>query len=507
MPATMTKEALFVANQFASMISRTSLAALQQGGNGVDLDKECGYPPVVTHELCQWMYDREGIGTRVVKVMPEESWADDPEIYDDEDENVESAFEQGIEDLYEEQDLIHYLERADEQSGIGCFGVLLIGIDDGLPLNQPIAGMDEMGRVAKGFTPQPRKIIYLRVLAQKYVQIATWQADPNNPRNGHPVLYNLIMMDPQATGISTGGDVNTMRNVQVHWSRVIHLADNRTSSEVMGVPRMQQVYNRLCDLRKLLGGSAEMFWKGAFPGIAFEMDPEVAAEADLDPELVRKEMERYQTGLQRFIAVQGMSAKSLAVQVAEPETHFDVQVKAVCITIGCPMRVFTGSEQGQLASGQDSKTWNRRVSRRQKRYCTPMIIRPTIDRFIVMGVLPKPKDDKYTVKWPDLNTPSDNEKADRSLKLTQAIGQYTSSGAEAIFPLLEFLTIIMDIEQETAQQIVDAATSSEDLLTDPGDPGHFDPETGKPTTAIGNLVDKANHPEPPKIAAPKPSAV
>jgi hypothetical protein len=64
----------------------------------------------------------------------------------------------------------------------------------------------------------------------------------------------------------------------------------------------------------------------------------------------------------------------------------EAQLDYMAIALGVPKRVFMGSEQGELASSQDSKSWGKRVIKRQNEYLTPMLIRPFIDRLIAMGV-------------------------------------------------------------------------------------------------------------------------
>ena len=53
----------------------------------------------------------------------------------------------------------------------------------------------------------------------------------------------------------------------------------------------------------------------------------------------------------------------------------------------------------------------------------PNIIRASIDRFIALGCMPPPKKSKYKVNREDLNTSTDEEKANLALKWTQAMSQ------------------------------------------------------------------------------------
>lgn len=461
-----------------------------------DIDDECGYPKNINAKQYRYMYDREGIATRVVSVYPEECWRDDPEIFETKEAD-ETAWEATLKEVVKEHNIMHYLGRVDEMSGIGSFGVLLLGVDDGKTLDTPVAGVlldgPNAGRKV-GFgasvavssakegpgkakpekaghrSPQPpgkdepmvaspvetaRHLLYLRSIDESLVDIVEWETDVTSRRFGMPKFYNIKFGDPSESSNNSHSSPDTT-TVKVHWTRVIHVADNTKSSEVFGTPRMQIVFNRLYDLRKLLGGSAEMFWKGAFPGFSFEVNPDHAGE-DFDSVSMRKEFEAYSNGLQRYLAVNGVTAKSLAVQVASPDDHVTVQLKAIAIAMKCPLRIFMGSEAAHLASTQDQKTWNGRLSHRQEKYLTPKIIRPFIDRLIAIGILPEPETGSYDVKWPDMDIATDEEKAKVAEILVKAIAAYVQAGMDTLVPPFEFLTMFIGLDQEQAKAIMDAA--------------------------------------------------
>lgn len=361
-----------------------------------DINNECGYPELISSQEFRAMFDREAIAQRVNNLYSRESWVEDPDIYETEDQE-ETEFEIALQELNERTHLLHFLARIDEMSGIGHFGVLLLGFDDGKPLNEAIGSVDKKtGDLVPG--KAQHRLVFVRAFDESLVTVGGVEADIKSPRYGQPTLYNIQLMDP-ALQTQLGATVPT-QSVVVHWSRVIHVADNRMSSEVYGVPRMQCVWNRLVDLRRLYGGSAEMFWKGAFPGYSFETNPDLT-DATLDADAMREEFFRYSSGLQRYLALQGVAAKSLSPQVADPTNHVKTQLEAISIALEVPMRVFMGSERGELASSQDARAWNKRVMRRQNTYLTPMVIRPTIDRLIALGALPEPKgetDEKPKIK-------------------------------------------------------------------------------------------------------------
>ena len=57
-----------------------------------DINYECGYPDTIDIKDYKAMYDREGVGTRVVKLLPEESWALLPKVEENTD-STETPFE------------------------------------------------------------------------------------------------------------------------------------------------------------------------------------------------------------------------------------------------------------------------------------------------------------------------------------------------------------------------------------------------------------------------------
>lgn len=390
-----------------------------------DIDEECGYPTELSIEDYRLLFNREGLATRAVTVYPEESWSDDPVITDQpEDVHNEkmSLFEQQWKALNDRLAIFSYLLRADVLSGIGRFGILFLGMNDGKNFHEPVvkaAGLD---------------LLYFRTFDEESVSISSWVTDPKDPRYGQPLLYSIAFSDPSST--LPNGNEPPSENIQyysVHYTRVIHLADFRETSEVIGTPRLQFVFNRMADLRKILGGSGEMFWKGAFPGYSFEVDPMAGSEfeggVEVDKESIREEFEKYSNGLQRYLALEGVTAKSLSPQVADPSQHVETQTKVVSMCLGVPHRIFIGSEEAKLASSEDTKRWNKRLAKRREKYLNPFVIRPLVDRLIDFGLLPSVV---YSIIWPDLNEDTPKVKADifetKARAFTQLMAVYNADG-------------------------------------------------------------------------------
>lgn len=434
-----------------------------------NLDDECGYPKVVRIQDYQDLYDRNGVANRVVGVLAEETWQVQPVVYEDDDPEVETAFERDFNRLGQNLNvgsgpvpgspvqtssyrppggsvIWEYLKRLDVVSGIGRYGILLLGLDDGKPLEEPAS-----------YRPG-QKLTYLRTFPEILCPVHDFERNKANPRYGQPTSYQVSFNSTQYDETTTGTELSYApgETRRVHWTRVIHVADNLLSSEVFGVPREQPVLNYLLNCDKLYGGSAEMYWRGAFPGISFETHPQLGADPEIDLAGMRQMAERYMNGLQRYLALVGMYAKSLAPQVVDPTPQIMVQIQAICIKLGIPMRIFMGSERGELSSSQDTAEWNDRLRQRQRDHATPRLVVPFVDRMIQLGCCTAPK--LFQAWWPDLTSQTGQEKSQIAFQRTQALVQYVKGEGWRIIPPLDFLSRVLGFDEMEAAAILKNAT-------------------------------------------------
>ena len=401
-----------------------------------DLSTDCGYIDNPTPSDFNDMYEREGIAKRCVHFIPEECWKVTPLVYETE-ESDETEFEKTWDELQKKFKLFSVLARADALSGIGEFGVILFGMNDGKDLSEELPPSEN------------NELIFLRVFDQSVVTIDETENDTKNERFDKPIKYSI---DFQKTKDGTTSSASQ----KVHWTRVLHIADNCRMDETRGVSRLKPVFNRLQDLRKLLGGSAEMFWQGAFPGLSFEVDPRLieAGAAELDTGALKEELQDYINGLQRWISTVGVHVNKLSSDVADPKSHIAEQLRAIAISLNIPYRVFMGTEEGKLAADQDAKAWAERISYRQNNYLTPNIVLPFVTRLQELNVLPETAEE-IEIDWPDMLSPSDQEKADTAKTMVEAMKAYVQGGVEEIMLPFHFLTRILGLEADEAQTILD----------------------------------------------------
>ena len=108
----------------SDLVSRTGLAERlgQTFAKDRDLYDAFGYRRKPSFDDYLSYYQRGDIGAKIIDAAPKATWRHNPEIRSD---NEQFVLE--VEALNKRLRLYHYLKRVDEISGIGQFGVLLIG--------------------------------------------------------------------------------------------------------------------------------------------------------------------------------------------------------------------------------------------------------------------------------------------------------------------------------------------------------------------------------------------
>jgi len=231
---------------------------------------------------------------------------------------------------------------------------------------------------------------------------------------------------------------------------------------VYGIPRLKPVFDRLEDLLKVVGGSAEFFFRGAQRLIGLEGLPDYQLQPG-DEEAFKTSIEEFQHRLKDYIRVEGATIKELSGQAASPRDHFDVLMDLIAGTTGIPKRILTGSERGELASTQDQEAWLQRVSRRQTTFAEQSLLRPLIDRLLLLGALPAPVQ-PYSVVWENLFALSSEKQALIAKDVATALAQYAGQGmAATVVPEPEFRQTYLGLSAESDFALPDVPPDDEDL--------------------------------------------
>lgn len=429
----------------ASSSIRDSLLNRTYYNDNSDLYTALGYPLTISYYDYKSRYLRQDIAHRIVKSPVEQTWKDKPNVY--ESTETDTSFEIAYDALVKELDVYYWLYKLDLEANIGKYAILYLGLDGDEDVALP--------------PTSSKNLVYLSVFPEPRADILQWDTDPTSPRFGMPVIYQL------QTDID--GTSNITR--QVHWSRIIHVAENTLESEIYGIPVLEPIYNRLIGLEKLAGGSPEMYWNGARPGYTATIsDNGMVTDDQLDE--IKSQLSDFSKNLKRWLFIEGADITALAPQVVSPKDHFDIQMKLISAATRIPLRMLTGSERGELASVQDEISWMSYIEERRISLAEPKILRPFIDRMIELGILPPPKDEYY-VEWDPLVVTSEKDKAEIGRIKAESLSKYVSApGADIILPPEMFMAKILDMtegEIELALDIEKQEIREEDSLREQED--------------------------------------
>lgn len=385
---------------------RQGMAQLGLSFDGArDIYASAGYDKDIDHKKYILRYLRQGVAKRIVNIIADESWRLDPEVLDgldpetakDGTEFVNSwnylANGGQIEEGETQAGLLHYLHRLDRVAGIGRYGVLLLGLDDGKDLSEP-AKAESLKRAGVS------GLLYVSVYDEGSATIIEYEDDPRSPRFGRPVYYS----------ISTAAGNNT-KNYKVHWSRVIHVADGALTDDYVGTPRLEAAWNDLLNLEKVMAALGETAYRLLIPILflstkdGYELpkaDPRMSPEKrqEVEDAIASRtdELDDIVHGGRRTMELDGMEPKLIEGTLQDPTGAVQNIIDLISAATGIPQRLLLGSERGNLASEQDEANWAKVVESRQGKVVTSSIIRPVVNRLIWLGILPPPKSGTFLVK-------------------------------------------------------------------------------------------------------------
>lgn len=427
----------------SALQSRANLAAgLGTQFNGKrDIYTAAGYPKTLDFDDYNDKYERQDIAGRIVSLPSEWTWREAPEIQDGDEDDTEfiKAWEElttiDVKNIADQKTIWHYLQRADKVSGIGRFGLLLIGISDkGGELNKPIP---DGGLSLEDF-------LYLQPLDEAAVTIDKLDNDPTSPRFNLPETYKIYIEDSIQSSGDSGNRERSGNQQTVHWSRVIHIADDLKSDEIYGKPRLKGIFNLLNVLEKVTAGAGESAWQLMNKGYiastkdGYSLDAGTSTGSSTS-EITTDEVESFIHGLTRFLELEGMDVQVLGGEIVDPSGLVKTIITLISGETGIPQRLLLGNEQGQLASGQDERNWGSFILSRQKNFAEPIILRPLISRLIFTGILPEPTSGGYTVKWADTFKLNELEEAEVRQREASALADVVNAGMPIETYLSEFL--------------------------------------------------------------------
>lgn len=433
-------------------LSRVLLASTlgYQYGTDRNLYQALGYPTLleeITFENCLARFRRQDLARGIIERPVKVTWRGKFDILESKDDK-DTALEKEWKAMVKRLKLKSVFNRSDILTGLGKYSVLVLGLSD------VKADIDFKEPVRKGLG---LKLLYVKPVGECNAQIKTWENDPGSSRFGLPRTYDIALLEPEGTRAKT---------IEVHHSRIMHILDNELESEVEGRPRLEVIWNRLMDLEKVVGGAAEMFWRGARGGYHGKIDKGFERTKEMDDDL-EGQLDEYEHNLRRFLITEGIDVESLQQQLSDPKNHVDVIIQMISVVTQIPKRILTGSERGELSSSQDHDEYTGYIQQRREEFAENKILRPFIERLIEYRVLPAATTEEWSIDWSDLFAKGEKELAEIGKIRASALKEYAANPND--LPFRAFLQYMLGLKEEQINQVeemIDAEINNEEPMSE-----------------------------------------
>jgi len=393
---------------------------------------EFGYPAQLSFDHFLTMYERNAVAFGAVHKLLEGCWADCPVIVDgDASKKAKKTtpWEKAVTKLMKK----HWskVKDADRRNLVGHYSALLIQVKDSKNWDQPIGSgsLKSLGGKA---------LVKLIPVWEPQLKVTAWQDDQTSDDYGMPTMYNF---DERPVGDNT--QAGPTRGIAVHPDRVIIFCEGSEDESIFsGVPLLKAGYNKLLDLEKISGGSAEGFLKNASRQLGINFAPEASLEEILRQaklqgyenlaEAMNGQIGKLNRGVDGALNTQGAEVKVLSVAAADPKPTWEVTANELCSSLLVPFTIQFGQQTGRLASDEDKTDWAKRLNGRRGGFMSDRVT-ALLERLWTIGIIDPPKSGEMTLEWSDLLAPSEKEKiANMQALATVAKDSQTAFGTPAV---------------------------------------------------------------------------
>lgn len=421
-------------NSVANMAVQRALYAsggISSNTKRTTLYQEFGYPAELSFTDYYNAYERNAVAHAAVHRLLDDCWQDNPTVIDGDEskENKETTpWESSVTKLLKR--FWPRIKDADRRNMVGHYSALVIQLKDGADWNEPV-DTTEVKRLGE------KALVNLIPLWEPQLKVTEWETDISSENYGKPKYYDF---DERPVGHQIHGPI---KQKKIHPDRVIILCEGADDDYMFsGIPLLKAGFNKLLDIEKISGGSAEGFLKNASRQIAVEFDAatdmdniaQAAKKAGYDDigSAMADKVDKLNRGTDSAAVMQAGRMNVLSVAAADPNPSWEVAVREFLTTIRIPFSEFLGTQTGVLAGDKDGAAYGKRLNGRRWGFQTKYVT-GIIGRLCTLGVISQPESGDITLAWSDMLAPSEADKIDNMIKMADAAWKSQQAFGMAIF--------------------------------------------------------------------------
>lgn len=378
------------------------------------LYREFGYPEVLGFDDFYRAYKRNAVARAAVRRVIDNCWQDNPEIFEGEEKEdgakKDSAWDKRVNKLFKK--LWKQIKGADRRNFVGNCSALLIQLKDGGKWHAPV-------NTTTVRSLQEKALVRLIPVWEAQLDVSQWNNDPDSDTFGMPKMYQFTEMPVGSESGRPG------RIIDVHPDRVFILAEGADDDGMDGESMLEAGFNKLLDIEKISGGSAEGFLKNASRQLNFNFSAKTnfsqlaralgVSESELS-DAMDEQTRRLNNNTDSAVMMQEGDASVLSVAAADPEPTWRTALNEFCATIPIPVKILIGMQTGERASTEDMKDWAKTGNARRAGFLAD-VVEGIVRWFIRLEIIPAPAEEEITIHWSDLLAPGDAEKIEAMSKM------------------------------------------------------------------------------------------
>ena len=413
----------FIVNALTRITSHLVPDALSGDAKHDRMYCDYGYPTNITFEMCYRMWRRNGYASAGVDHAIETCWQTFPALLEQEKTHEQTSYEKVVASQFERLKFWAQLAEADRMSRVGEYSGVIFRFRDSKNLDQPVdplaGGLESIAEIIPAWQGQLKVIRTID--------------DQTNENYGQPAMYQY-----NESAVIDANGTQRQRQFEVHPDRVHIWSKNQ--SVYGNIMILEKGYNDLLTIQKIIGAGGEGFWKNAKTAPILNVDKETKMQtlatqlglknvdevADKIDEIVRD----YSKGLDASMMFQGIDVKTLQATLPIPDKFVLIAAQSFAASINEPLKLLVGNQNGERASTEDNKQWNKTCESRRNNYCKPNIM-AIVNKLVNFGVLEKKS---YFLLWADLTESTTDEKINIADKMAGVNQKMIGYGEAAFTP-------------------------------------------------------------------------